>query len=203
MESSSRRERKKAETRRRISDLGTLLFMERGFDNVTIGEIAEAADVSKVTVFNHFPRKEDIFFDRLPELAELLTVTVRDRPGGTSVLGALRATLLRHIAEGHPLGGMDDRFRLFWGVILDSPALRARLRETVEEAEDLLASLIAEWGDDPDPWLSAALIVAGCRAAYGSIAARVLAGEAAAGLQEEYVARVNLTFDALERALAR
>ncbi|MFC5835289.1 TetR/AcrR family transcriptional regulator [Nonomuraea insulae] len=203
MDSSSRRERKKAETRQRISDVGTMLFMERGFDDVTIGDIAEAADVSKVTVFNHFPRKEDIFFDREPEAADLLSTTVRERPHGTSVLAAVHAMLLRQIAQGHPLGGMEDRFTTFWRVILASPVLRARAREAGEELEGLLTTLIAESDDDPDPRLSAALIVAGFRAVFQQIATRLLAGERADDLREEYVARVNHTFEALDRALRR
>jgi AcrR family transcriptional regulator len=62
-----RRTRKRMATRQAISDVATRLFMERGFDRVTIDEIAEAADVGRMTVFNHFPRKEDMFFDREQE----------------------------------------------------------------------------------------------------------------------------------------
>jgi AcrR family transcriptional regulator len=204
VDSTSRRERKKAETRQRISDQGTLMFVRLGFDNVTISDIAEAADVSKVTVFNYFPRKEDILFDREPELAELLTVTVRDRPPGTSVLAALRAMLMRQIADGHPLGGVEERFAVFLRVILDSPALRARVREAGEEVEDLLAGLIATSDDDdPDPGLSAALIVAACRAVYRTAIAGILSGEPAATLRAEHAARLDRAFDVLERALSR
>ena len=58
-----RRTRKRLATRQRISDVATRLFIERGFDGVTVDEIAEAADVARMTVFNHFSRKEDMFFD--------------------------------------------------------------------------------------------------------------------------------------------
>jgi AcrR family transcriptional regulator len=203
VDSTSRRERKKAETRQRISDHGTMMFVRLGFDNVTISDIAEAADVSKVTVFNYFPRKEDILFDREPELADLLTVTVRDRPPGTSVLAALRAMLLRKVADGHPLGGVEDRFAMFGRVIADSPALRARVREAGEEVEALLAGLIAASDDDPDPGLSAALIVAACRAVYRTTIAGILSGEPAATLRPEHAARLDRAFDVLERALSR
>ena len=64
-----RRERKKAEVRQRISDLATALFLRDGFDQVSVSEIAAAADVARPTVFAHFPRKEDLFFDRYPEVA--------------------------------------------------------------------------------------------------------------------------------------
>lgn len=67
------RERKKRETRQRISDEATMLFVARGFDEVTVAEIAKAAHVSAMTVFNHFPRKEDLFLDRIPEAVELFT----------------------------------------------------------------------------------------------------------------------------------
>src|SRR5437773_355052 len=61
-----RRERKKAEVRQRISDAATALFLRHGFDQVSVSEIAEAADVARPTVFAHFPHKEDLFFDRYP-----------------------------------------------------------------------------------------------------------------------------------------
>ena len=61
---SDRRSRKRLVTREGISVAATRLFLERGFDNVTVDEIAAAADVGRMTVFNHFPRKEDMFFDR-------------------------------------------------------------------------------------------------------------------------------------------
>ncbi|MFI6595663.1 TetR/AcrR family transcriptional regulator [Nonomuraea sp. NPDC050536] len=196
----SLRERKKAETRQRISDQGSLLFYERGFDNVTISEIAEAADVSKVTVFNYFPRKEDIFLDRVPELIDILTGTIRERPAGETVLGALRRMLLGHVATGHPLAGIEDHYRYFWRVVLDSPALRARAREVADEVEAVLAALFSESGEDHDPRLAAAFVVAAFRSTYQATAARMLAGESAADVHDDHVAAVNRAFDALERA---
>jgi AcrR family transcriptional regulator len=200
--SSSLRERKKAETRRRISDLGSMLFYERGFDNVTIGEIAEAADVSKVTVFNYFPRKEDIFLDRIPELVDLLTATVREREAGQSVLEALRRMLIRHAETGHQLGGIDDRYVYFWRVVLGSAALRARAREIAEEMEAVLSELIAESGEDLPAPLAAAMLVGAYRSAYLPTARRMLAGESAADVLEDHLAAVGAAFDALERAFA-
>ncbi|MFD0582588.1 helix-turn-helix domain-containing protein [Dactylosporangium darangshiense] len=71
------RERKKRETRRLISDVATMLFVERGFDAVTVAEIAARAGVAPKTVFNYFPRKEDLFLDRLEELSAMVTAAVR------------------------------------------------------------------------------------------------------------------------------
>ena len=82
MDEPSLRERKKRETRQRISNVATGLFMLRGFDNVTVAEVAEAANVSKMTVFNYFPRKEELFFDRGAEAIELTEAAIRDRAPG-------------------------------------------------------------------------------------------------------------------------
>src|SRR5580692_1500798 len=87
---SDRRSRKRLATRQKISDVATLLFMGRGFDQVTVDEIAEAADVSRMTVFNHFSRKEDLFFDLDDEGREDLMSALQRRKKGTSPIEAVR-----------------------------------------------------------------------------------------------------------------
>ncbi|MFB6581998.1 MULTISPECIES: TetR/AcrR family transcriptional regulator [unclassified Streptomyces] len=198
------RERKKRETRQRISDEATMLFAARGFDRVTVAEVARAAHVSTMTVFNHFPRKEDLFLDRIPEAVELFTAAVRGRPAGESPSAALRALLLQLLDQGHPLAAVSDNFPYFWRIVLDSPALRARAREGVEEVEQALGDVMAETapgGDGPGVRLAAALTVAAYRAVYVATARRLLAGERAAEVAEDHRSRVNGAFDALERAL--
>jgi AcrR family transcriptional regulator len=74
-----RRTRKRLATRQAISDTATRLFFERGFDTVTIDDIAEAADVGRKTVFNHFARKEDMFFDRDEDLSQMGSVSLLSR----------------------------------------------------------------------------------------------------------------------------
>ncbi|MFD7781564.1 TetR/AcrR family transcriptional regulator [Streptomyces nojiriensis] len=198
------RERKKRETRQRISDEATMLFVARGFDQVTVAEVAKAAHVSTMTVFNHFPRKEDLFLDRIPEAVELFTAAVRDRPAGESSSAALRALLLQLLDQRHPLAAVSDDFPYFWRIVLDSPALRARAREGVEEVERALGDAMAgtaPGGDGPGIRLAAALTVAAYRAVYVATARRLLAGERAADVVEDHRSRVNGAFDALERAL--
>lgn len=198
----SMRERKKAATRQRIADVATAMFMERGFDSVTINEIAEAADVSKVTVFNYFPRKEDIFFDRQPQAQEMVTSAVRDRGRDETPLRALRRLLLDLVEQRHPVAGLHDRHARFWRTVLNSPALRARARENVEQLERDLAGVIAETSDDPAPRLTAALAIAAYRVAYTTGAARILAGEAAADVIPDHVAAVDHAFDILDQGTA-
>ncbi|MFC7388241.1 TetR/AcrR family transcriptional regulator [Sphaerisporangium rhizosphaerae] len=138
------RERKKRQTRQLISDVASGLFLMRGFDNVTVAEVAEAANVSAKTVFNYFPRKEDLFLDRVPEVVELVTRAVRDRPEGRPPLAALRRLIFELLRSGHALSGIREGQQAFWQVILDSPALRARVREALEDLEALIAALLAE-----------------------------------------------------------
>jgi AcrR family transcriptional regulator len=200
------RERKKLQTRKLISDVASGLFVKRGFDDVTVAEIAQAADVSTKTVFNYFPRKEDLFLDRFPEAVELMTQAVRGRPDGEDAVAALRRLLVDLARQGHPLGWVGGGYQSFWQVVLDSPPLQARARELVDEMESVLGTLLAEaTGADPgDPWprVTAALVVAAIRATYVLTARRILAGERPADVLSDHVALLNRSFDALDRALA-
>ncbi|WP_329152167.1 TetR/AcrR family transcriptional regulator [Streptomyces sp. NBC_01456] len=201
------RARKKLQTRQRISGEATLLFLERGFDHVTVAEVARAAEVSTMTVFNYFPRKEDLFLDRIPEARELITRAVRERGADQSPLAALRALVLGLVAERHPLAAVGEGFAHFWRTVLDSPALRARGREAVEEMEGALAGVLAEAAGGEagrpgqDARLAAALIVAGVRAAGADAVARQLGGDPADEVAVEQAEALRRTFDVLERAL--
>ncbi|WP_262057834.1 TetR/AcrR family transcriptional regulator [Streptomyces sp. STR69] len=198
----SLRERKKRATRQRISNVATGLFKERGFDGVSVAEVARAAEVSTMTVFNYFPRKEDLFLDRIPEAVEVLSGAVRHRAPGETPLAALRRLSLELRDQHHPLAGPNDNFPDFWQVVIDSPALRARAREGLEEIENALSDALAETAPDtPDPALAAALIVAAYRSVYVTTARRLLAGERGEATAEDHRARMNAAFDILERAL--
>ncbi|MFZ1992530.1 MAG: TetR family transcriptional regulator, partial [Solirubrobacteraceae bacterium] len=89
------RERKKQQTRERISSAARELFIERGFERVTVAEVAAAADVSEATAFNYFPTKEDLFFGRLAEFEEQLLEAIRSRGPGESVLSAFGRFVLQ------------------------------------------------------------------------------------------------------------
>src|SRR5277367_7114324 len=99
---SDRRSRKRLATRQVISDTATHLFIERGFDQVTVDEIAAAADVGRMTVFNHFPRKEDMFFDLDEEGREILREALRQRDPSIAPIETYRRLAHRLVAEGSP-----------------------------------------------------------------------------------------------------
>src|SRR5450631_2058825 len=96
------RERKKAQTRRRITDTALRLFTERGFDQVTVAEVAREAEVSEATLFNYFPTKEDLLFTRMGAYEDRLVDAVRDRDGGMSAIAALAKFLLRPQDDRQP-----------------------------------------------------------------------------------------------------
>src|SRR3954470_17560038 len=130
------RERKKEQTRRLIAETARRLFAERGFDAVTVAEVARAADVAEKTVFNYFATKEDLFYSGMEAFEEQLLDAIRDRAPGETVLAAFRRFLLTGPQGVFALrdAGRDgraatERLRTITRVITDSPALLARERQ--------------------------------------------------------------------------
>jgi AcrR family transcriptional regulator len=160
------RENKKRETRQRISDVATQLFYARGFDGVTTEEIAAAANVSKVTVFNYFSRKEDLFLDREAEVQLLLQEAIRDRPKGQSPIDALRRLVDSLCEEKHPIARVDSQTVGWWRVVAASSSLKARLRELGDETAFGLAVELAGPKPDGVARLVAGMIVLTWRTAY-------------------------------------
>src|SRR5580658_5525585 len=125
---SDRRSRKRLATRQGISNAATRLFLERGFDHVTVDEIAAAADVGRMTVFNHFPRKEDMFFDRDEEGREVVREALRrcDRPDAP--IERLRLLAHRLVAEQSRFVEFSAASQGFVETIEASETLKARAR---------------------------------------------------------------------------
>ncbi len=138
------RERKKARTRASIADAAMLLFVERGFDQVTVAEIAHAAEVSVATVFNYFPTKEDLFFDRQDEVVSQLADAVRGRRRAEPFVDACRRELLTLIGRRDWRVGLAPGMERFYRMVADSPSLQARSRLMVDRSVARLASAIAE-----------------------------------------------------------
>lgn len=197
------RERKKELTRQQISAVATDLFQERGFEQVTVAEVAVAANVSTKTVFNYFPRKEDLYFDRGPQAKALISQALECRAPDETTLRALWVLAVRLAETRHPLGRMSAADAPFWRTVLESPALRARLRELAEEAEGWLAALFARHEDSDTsrawPAVKAAATIAAFRAVHGHALGRILAGEPETMVGADYLRDLRRTFDALER----
>ncbi|RFC72267.1 TetR/AcrR family transcriptional regulator [Streptomyces sp. AcE210] len=147
------RERKKRLARQHISDVATGLFLERGFDEVTIAEVAEAADVSVNTVYNYFQAKEDLFLDRAKGSVARLSRFVRARDRGESAAEAVLRELRREVVAVSPEVGLIEGYDRFMKVIEGAAGLRARLWYMQQESLTLLeATLREETGaDDDDP----------------------------------------------------
>lgn len=137
-----RRERKKAATRAALSDAARRLFLERGYDQVTVAEIAQAADTAVSTLFVHFPAgKEALVLGDGAERARALTVAVRERPAGVTILRALRDFL----ATRGPFDPDPDRRTMrLADLVATTPALRAYARSLWTGCEDALTEVIAE-----------------------------------------------------------
>jgi AcrR family transcriptional regulator len=196
-----RRERKKAEVRQRISDAATALFLRDGFDRVSVSQIAEYADVARPTVFAHFPRKEDLFFDRYPELAGQLTRAVRERPAGTSAVGALRDTFVAAARAGQPPYGLGADMIPWWRTVAASRALQARARELADQLASELAQAMAATGT-AEPELAAALAVAAYRTVHLQAVRDILAGEDATTVAARQPDRIRSALSAVDQVTA-
>ncbi|MCP2343096.1 TetR/AcrR family transcriptional regulator [Actinomadura rupiterrae] len=199
------RERKKRETRRRIADIATGLFMMRGFDNVTIADVARNADVSVNTVFNYFHTKEDLFFDRQDEILRDAADGFHARRPGESAVAFYRRRFFEGLDEGSFQTGFHEGAEVWVRTVTDSPALMARQREIGQLAQDALAAVLAEeTGADPDdvtPRIVAAMIHAAQWSLVGEITKRKLAGETLEEMRDSVHADAARVFDLLEHGI--
>jgi AcrR family transcriptional regulator len=203
------RERKKRRTRQNISDIATGLFLKHGFDAVTITQIAETADVSVNTVYNYFPAKEDLFFDREDEAVDRLSRIVRERGVGESATRAILATLRTDIEQHSPQVGLMPGFARFMRVVHASPVLSARLWRMQQAGAEALATVLAEESgaepDDPMPEMVAGQLAGIQQAVIRCISSGIGAGEdpatvAAAALRRVAAAEKLLSPQALDFA---
>jgi len=176
------RERKKQRARELIAETAQRLFRERGFDAVTVDEVAREAEVSRMTVFNYFPTKEDLFYVGLELYEERLLEAIRERPEGDSILAAFVGfvTDLQGLLSGDD-PEVADRLREINGLIAESPALLAREQQIYARYTDALERLIAEETraspDEIAPWVAANAMIGLHRALVNYVRREVLRGE--------------------------
>jgi|SRR5207253_1525702 len=168
------REWKKARTRREIADSAMQLFAQRGFDHVTVAEVAAAAGVSEKTVFNYFPTKEDLFFDEVPEREAALREAIRGRSPGESIPAALH-----RLQAGECTRLCSSGFAGFARIIEASPALQVKELELMAHFVQVLTEAIqAELGvDELDARIAAGLLVSVHRQHFRRARQLALAGK--------------------------
>lgn len=152
------RERKKQQTRETIAREALRLFAERGYDETTLADIAEAADVSPRTIFAYYEGKEDILFCESPSIEEM-SEALDQRPSGTTTVDAIREFL-------GSLPPPDEESMLRKKVIMTTPSVQVRHRARHAALEPLLTKSIArDLGAGPDD-LRARLAAASVLAAF-------------------------------------
>jgi AcrR family transcriptional regulator len=199
------RERKKQRTHAAISEAAITLFLEHGFNQVSVAQVAEAAEVSKRTLFAYFPAKEDLVVHRLADHETEIARVVRARPPRNAPLTAVREHFLKGLRERDPITGLNDHPQVLrlTRMILDTPSLVARMERFKAGAERALAQALRETADAPEltARLAAVQIVAVHWALAQDNAERLAYGEPADERFAGAVADAEEAFALLENGL--
>jgi AcrR family transcriptional regulator len=198
------RELKKQRTRLLIAETAQRLFTAKGFDAVTVAEVAEAAEVSEATVFNYFPTKEDLFYGGMDAFEAGLVESVRGRAPGESPVAVFRRVVLAgvpRLAKAEVGEAMATAARTIAG----SRALRAREREIAGRYADELAAILAAETQRPAEDVEAAAVAAALFGAQRALVAyahrRVLEGSRGRRLSADVRAEADRAFTRLEIGL--
>ena len=152
------RERKKRETRDALARVALELFVERGYDETTLAEIADAAGVSTRTIFAYYPSKEDILFANVQTMSDALAQALAERPAGTDALAGLREFIL---SSEHQKTELDCKLG---DMIAADPTLASHKRARIAQLQEVLAAAIADdlgvGPDDLRPQVAAASLTA-------------------------------------------
>jgi AcrR family transcriptional regulator len=200
------RERKKRHTRQQISDVATTLFVVRGFDHVKVAEIAEVVGVSEKTVYNYFPAKESLVFDRADEGIARLAAALREREAGESPTKAVLRALGEDLDE---LGELPEEVHMFMPVfaemVASTPALRAAWLDLqgrlVAVATEELAARADVDPRDPEPLIAARAIAGLLEVAYESRVRQIEAGLRGAELRDAVLADIERAARLLDTGL--
>jgi AcrR family transcriptional regulator len=201
----SLRERKKQRTREQIADAAMNLFLERGFDAVTVAEVARAADVAEKTVYNYFPTKEDLVYDRLEAFEDALLGAIESRAPGESIADAFVRFLL---SAGGMLGGAEAqraRMGAVSAMIVASPSLLAREHQIFARYTASLAALLARETaarpQDVRPWVVANALIGVHRALIEYVRRETIAGKSAVAVSRGMRARARAVLELLSNGL--
>jgi AcrR family transcriptional regulator len=191
------RQTKKAATRQQIADAAMRLFVSRGFDHVTVAQVAAEAGVSEKTVFNYFPSKEDLFFDEVPDRLRELAAAIHERPEGESVLAALRRLQLAQVARL-----TNPAFVEFARTLEGAPELVAKEVDVMARFSQVLAeALQAEGLDVRDARIVSAMLVSVHRQHFRAARRLALEGRNGAAAARRLRADIARSFALLENGL--
>jgi AcrR family transcriptional regulator len=194
------RERKKQQTYQRVSDIAITLFLEKGFDAVSVAEIAAAAGISKPTLFRYFPAKEDLVLHRFADHEDEAARVVRAAGAGVSPVDALRRHFLEGLSREDPVTGLNGApgVLAFHRLLYGTPSLVARAYEYQQRSEAVLAVAL---GDTLAARLAAGQIIAVQRILAQENWRRIAAGEAVEAVREDAVAAAEEAFGQLAAGL--
>jgi AcrR family transcriptional regulator len=187
------RARKKRAASEAIAAAARRLFAERGFDAVTVAEVAAAADVSEKTVFNHFATKEDLAFAGREQGLMLLVAKIAERPSGTSVLDVFRA-LTNTVIDDFVAGGDEDLLAVA-KIIRGSRALQERLTVGWESGAAAITAVIAETSGAAEDDLVPGIVARTLWWTHRSIFVVALTGLLAEEDRDQLVARLRAAAD--------
>lgn len=198
------RARKKKQTAQRIWRVAVDLCSERGFDHVSVAQIAEAAEVSKMTVFNYFGTKEGVIVGPVEEHADDPARAVRERQPGESAVDAMRGQFLEQIAGRDPSIGLsgDPRTLKVRQLISETPTLSHRMVIFHMRSVQLLADALAEeTGDMLLARVAAAQLIGARNALIVENHRRTLAGDPLDEIAKDCAAHAERVFGQVEKGL--
>ncbi|MEU4085602.1 TetR family transcriptional regulator [Streptomyces aureus] len=198
------RERKRRRMYQSVSDIAIGLFLEKGFDAVSVAEVAAAAEISKPTLFRYFPSKEDLVLHRFADHeTEAARVVGEGRVAGLSAIDALRAHFLDGLRREDPVTGLNDHPAVlaFHQLLYGTPSLVARMYGYLERSEAALAEALAEpLGSGSDARLAAGQITAVRRILAEENLRRIAAGESVTAVRPGAEAAAEQAFARLAAA---
>ena len=205
------RERKKRLMRQQLSDTATQMFLERGFDDVRVTDIAAACGVSEKTVFNYFPTKESLILDRL-EIAVASLRTGLAEPEIPPVEATLRILGDDLSAMTSWLAAQDDpaeagaAIRRFGALIQATPSLRAYQSDMMDHFTGVAAAILAGRAgmspDDPEPQIAATALLGLWRIQFQSLSRYLDGTRTAAQVHQAVTADVRRAARLIETGLS-
>ncbi|MEU6991682.1 TetR/AcrR family transcriptional regulator [Streptomyces sp. NPDC046465] len=201
------RARKKQRRYEEISEAAITLFLEKGFEKVSVAEVAEAAEISKPTLFRYFASKEDLVLHRFADHEDEAARVVAARPSGATALDALRQNFLTGLDHRDPVTGLNDHpgVLAFHRLLYGTPSLVARLFGYQDRSEQALAAALskAHGGTPLEARLAAAQIVAVQRILAEENWRRVAGGESVDDVARDATTAADEAFTQLRQGLPR